>query len=511
MTEGTPIAYRASAGYIGGMAFVRRIGLLICLWGLVLGCSWGQGVLSASASDANSDILEFLSGDILRGRLLGMDTNGLRWQHGTNQPVLTVKPEGVYKVRLSKTHAVPAHRSDTIVRLLNGDELRGELREMDDRLLVLQTWYAGELHILRQGLASLQTGLSRYQVFYEGPEGMAGWTNQSGVRTDNQVIIINGIIQTPPASLPPNTMANGWHYYNGAFYGVNSGFLGRAMNLPPVSSIEFDVSWQGNLGLGIWFYTDRLGSPDGNGYFLQLSPRTLQLYRATRTGQNMTLGSVELPEVGRSFRVAIRTDIPNKTLALYVNDVLLRQWLDISNLEGLGNGLGFHLGGMSQKVRLANLRVTSWDGQIDRMGEFPVSPGQEVVRLQNKDRITGKVKNIRNGELVVQAPFGDLPLPLERVAGIDFVTGTSTNTNVTNPDAQIIRAFLHGGGRLTMRLENWNDRQITATGPFFERATFHPALFQSMQFNLSKPRLDLDFFDAPSRFVIAPEILLDGF
>jgi hypothetical protein len=286
--------------------------------------------------------------------------------------------------------------------------------------------------------------------------------------------------------------------------------LGRQLDLPPLSSIEFDLSWQGNFFLGVWFYTDRIGSPDGNAYLLQISPRNLQLCRATRTGNNMPLGTTDMPEGLRSVRLAIRTDVPNKTVAVYANDVLLRQWLDISNLEGLGRGLGFYLGGMAQQIRIANLRVTSWDGLVDLLPDAPQLAGQEVVRLLNKDRVTGRVKALRDGALLVQADFGELSLPFERVAAIDFAP-LSTNQPPAEADARLVRAFLYGGGRLTMRLESWEGRQITASGPFFQRATFHPALFQSLQFNLSQNRLDTDFFDAPSRFPISPEILLDGY
>ncbi|MCX8158022.1 MAG: hypothetical protein N3J91_16540 [Verrucomicrobiae bacterium] len=494
------------------MAFLSRLLLMMALAGM--------GLFSASAQNApatdgpvspSEDILEFLSGDILRGRLVGMDANGLRWQHSPEGTTLTIKPRGVYKVRLARTRPVPPHGTDSVVRLVNGDEIRGELQEMDDQTLVLRTWYAGNLRLQRQGLASLLTGLSRYKVIYEGPDSMSGWTNLSGVRTDVQFVIVGGVAQLVSPETQPRAVANGWHYHNGAFYGVNAGFLGRQLDLPPVSNIEFDLSWQGNFYLSIWFYTDRPASPDGNAYMLQVSPRNLQLCRATRTGNNMSLGMVDMPEGTRKIRLSIRTDIPNKTVAVYGNDVLLRQWLDISNLEGLGTGLGFYLAGMAQQVRIANLRVTAWDGQIDNYPETPVARGQELVRLLNKDRVAGRVKAIRKGELLLQADFGELPLPLERVAAIEFAAAKTTNAAPIADASQLVRAFLNGGGRLTMLLENWDERQVTASGPFFERAQFHPALFQSLQFNLNQARLDLDFFDAPAKFRVAPEILLDNF
>ncbi|WCJ59631.1 hypothetical protein NXS98_00500 [Fontisphaera persica] len=490
------------------MAFICRIALAFCLLGWVVGSVRGQAAAAIPGTlQGDQDLLEFLSGDVLRGRLLGMDTNGLRWQHASHEPVLTIKPQGVYKVRLARTQPLPVHRSDAMVRLVNGDEIRGELREMDERMVVLRTWYAGDLRLQRQGLASLQTGLSRYQVLYEGPDGLEGWTNQSGVRTD----FINGGWAAAFTSPQARFMVNGWHYYNGAFYGINAGFLGRQLDLPPVSCIEFDLAWQGSFYLTVWFYTDRIGSPDGNAYMLQVSPRNVQLARATRTGNNMPLGTTELPEGIRSVRLAIRTDVPNKTIAVYANDVLLRQWLDISSLDGLGRGLGFHLGGMAQQVRLSNLRVTTWDGQIDRLPEVLPAAGQEVIRLLNKDRIAGRVKGLREGVLLVQADFGELPLPLERVAGIDFAAPVVSNLPPAQAEASLVRAFLHGGGRLTMRVEGWAERQLTASGPYFDRTTFQSAMFQSLQFNLERNRVDMDFFDAPPRFPLSPEILLDGY
>ena len=502
----------AFAGTFNGMALIGRF---------FVAMAWlAMGWLSAGAQSApvvtspvpdSTDIVEFLSGDILRGRFVGMGPEGLRWQHETAGTTLTIKPQGVYKIRLARSRPVPVHGTDAVVRFVNGDEIRGELREMDEKTLVLRTWYAADLRVQRAGIASLLTGLSRYKVIYEGPDSMAGWTNLSGVRTDVQFVVIGGVPQLVSPETQPRAVANGWHYHNGAFYGVNAGFLGRQLDLPPVSSIEFDLSWQGNFYLSVWFYTDRTASPDGNAYLLQISPRNLQLCRATRTGNNMSLGMVDMPEGAKRVRLAIRTDVPNKTIAVYGNDVLLRQWLDISNLDGLGSGLGFYLAGMAQQVRIANLRVTTWDGRIDHYPETPLARGQELVRLLNKDRVAGRVKSIQNGQLLMQADFGELPLPLERVAGIEFVPPSTPHAPAHAAEAQLVRAFLHAGGRLTMRLESWDAQYITASGPFFERANFHPALFQSFQFNLNQTRLDTDYFDAPSKYRVAPEILLDNF
>lgn len=494
------------------MALLCRFMLAVALFGLGPLLSRGQGtVYLPQGIEATADLVEFLSGDLLRGRLLGTSTNGFRWQHNPNEAPLTLKPQGLYKVRLAQTRARPLTTNDAVVRLLNGDELRGELREMDDRTLVLRTWYAGDLRLHRQGLASLFTGLSRYQVLYEGPDSMEGWSHQPGVRTDTQLIVQNGVVQVVHAAPPSSALANGWHYFNGAFYGINSGFLGRNLNLPPVSNIEFDLSWQNNFYLAVWFYTDRTNSPDGNAYFLQLAPRSIQLCRATRTGHNMTLGSVEMPENAKKLRLAIRTDVPNKTIALFINDVLARQWLDISNLEDLGKGLGFHLAGLPQRVRLANLRVTTWDGRVERLPEMPLDPGRDVVRLLNQDRVTGRVKAIQNGHLLIEADFGELNLPLERVAGVDFASSAVTNAPPSSSDPFLVRASLHLGGRLTMRLEEWSSQQVVASGPYFDRATFAPALFQSLQFNLSQSRRDFDSYDAPTKFRVSPEILLDEY
>ena len=75
------------------------------------------------------------------------------------------------------TNPRPMPRPPTqAVTLTNNDELPGTLVSMDDKSLVLDTWYAGKITIPRdmvKGITPLKTGEG---TLYEGPTGLDGWT-----------------------------------------------------------------------------------------------------------------------------------------------------------------------------------------------------------------------------------------------------------------------------------------------------------------------------------------------
>jgi hypothetical protein len=456
--------------------FVLRI------WGLALGAIWLGGVaLVGAATPTNNaasasppppkDTLAFLNGDILRGSFLSFDAKGgVRWQNSCIKPVLTMDVGGVSQVTLSGPKAQRKARPDCVARLTNGDELMGSLVALDEKELTLDTWYAGPLTLSRPGLAALSLDMRRLNVIYEGPTSPDGWTFKG-----------NNLRATAPGKTPL-----GWQYKDEAFYGFGTGSVGRDVKLPRLSSLEFEMAWRGPLQLILFFYTDNLESYGGNTYGLQFGQRNISLQRQIWSGNSSDLGSLEVPALGRNqARLALHTDRENRTIALLIDDILVKQWTDSRDFNEAGTGVQFCLQGGPQAVKVSNLRVTAWDGRLDDLPSAIGSPADDLVRLANNDKMSGTLKGIRAGKAQMTTPFANLELPLDRINVIEF---GAAHTKTNAPSANDVRVFFAGRGRLTMRVERWDDLQMAGSNPYFGKARFLPWAFSAIQFNLDKQK-----------------------
>ena len=97
------------------------------------------------------EAIELLDGDTLGGRFIGLDPKkGVRWKHPAIAQELHFDPAKVARITVPRTGLPAGARHHACrVRLANGDELTGELKSLINDKLVLNTWYAGQLSIMR--------------------------------------------------------------------------------------------------------------------------------------------------------------------------------------------------------------------------------------------------------------------------------------------------------------------------------------------------------------------------
>src|ERR1043166_2819118 len=127
------------------------------------------------AQQPTSDALRFLNKDILHGTLvaIGKDS-GIVWQSPDAKDPISFKPANVIEVKLD-SHKPPESASQPghAVALTNDDELPGSIVSLDDKTLVLNTWYAGKLSIPRTMIKRITPLKSLAGAVYEGPPAPA--------------------------------------------------------------------------------------------------------------------------------------------------------------------------------------------------------------------------------------------------------------------------------------------------------------------------------------------------
>ncbi len=444
---------------------------------------------SPTASRRNVEAVYLKNGDIISGKFVGLDPkDGLVWEHPTIKPALKIDPASVARVTFAPRAGAPASkRQSSRVQLSNGDQLAGDLFEMDARKLVLKTWYGGDLALSRASLLSLVPGEETMGVLFDGPADDKGW-EFSNVHAAN--IPIN-------AQLPAEAMARIKAQASGAFQYKDGGFestgvgaqVGRNFELPDRMNLEFDIEWSTSMSFFVNLHTDQLKSADqGNTYSLRFTQSSAWLYKYER-GDNFSRSS----HVGTSAqynltsqlgarpmaRVSIRVDKPQKTIALLINGQFVHKWVDTGTFAGKGKGLVFSTR-TTYPVRLSGIRLSQWDGNLP--GKVEVAGGsdkEDFVRLANSDTLSGTLLDIKEGKMTFKTPFADnLPIPLNRISVIRFAKAEAPATAQKNP----VRISLKNQGQITCTLKEWKDGKVHLSSPTLGDATIDASVVESVDF-----------------------------
>lgn len=432
-------------------------------------------VVCAAASAPHAIL--FRNGDLLTGQLESLTpTNGLRWRHGDVAGAIQFQPDALAEIHLGSTPR-PATSSPTycFIRLTNGDELAGNLKSIDDRQLVIETWFAGTLTLPRPRVASLRPAGPTPRVIYAGPDGLDGWTMGK--------------------PLAGNANPGQWHFVNGAFVASQSASIARDLKLPASSSLEFDLAWRGQFRHAVALYSDTLQPvmldaaaeqpAFGDFYSLQMfhfgaQQMQVQLMHVRHKGPRRELGlAIFSMPTNNAAQIAIRSSREQKTINLFINSVLVKQWADPEFAVG-GTGVRFVAQPVGGSVRLSNLRVFEWDGRVaETLAPLVPNVTVDVGRLMNRDSVAGRLVELKDGKLRFAVADNFIEVPLDRVGQVDFATDRAQAAPFQPGD---IRVFFTGRGSLTFALESWTERGVRASSANFGTAEFAPQAFSRIVF-----------------------------
>ena len=426
----------------------------------------GTGVIRPEA-------LDFLNGDKLQGSFLSIDPKrGVRWRHPSMKQPIDINLASLSKVKLERARPTNSNvKPSCTVRLINRDELQGELVSLDTGHLTLVTWYAGTLVIPRPMIDVIVPGQGKGTSVYEGPTTLEGWTMRGG-----------GVRRGVNAAGP-------WRYSNGAFLCATSGSIGRDFRLPPMVNVEFEITWRRYIQFAVSIFTDNLESYGGNCYMFQFNNLSVYVQRMSRNGDSSSFGQAEIPGFSQKSkaRISIRANKEQKTLYLLVDGVLVKQWTDTADFSP-GSGLLFFQQGQTY-AKLSDIRISEWDGKLEdpTAAAAVAQANEDLVKLANADKITGTLKTIKDGKMSFDTSFAALDVPMDRVTQIELAGKAGKNPQ---PAPGEIRAVFAEGGSVTLQIERWDDRQVVASSPSFGKVKFAPLAFSAIQFNLDKRKAE---------------------
>ncbi len=447
------------------------------LWVLLI---WA-GTLSAQETDkpvltpgtnALRHALSFTNGDLLYGRLVSIDPKqGVQWRHPDVLEPVRFKTENLTEIQLAaQPGPETASPYPCIVHLRNLDEMEGNLISLDASQLVLQTWYAGKIVIPRSEVRVLVPVPRRLHLVYDGPTGMEGWTQAKSTAPMNEV--------------------GEWYYRNGAFYATHAASLARKLNLPPVASIEFDMTWRGALNVAIALYTDSLQpislrsketEPDFAGFYsLQMNTYSVNLLMVNKPDPLKNLGQVIVPTFSQknNAHITLKVSKEDRSITLLIDDVIVKQWIDDQKFNGEGSGMRFVHQGQGA-LKISNLHITEWDGRFEEKITPNTNSSNDLALLLNRDKVAGTLRNFHDGKLNFALPQAAIDVPIQRIAQLVLADGPPKDPH---PIGEDIRAYFEYRGSLTFKLERWDEKKVVGISPVFGRFEADPKAFGRIEF-----------------------------
>ncbi len=425
---------------------------------------------------APAAVVRFANGDRLSGGIASLTPETLVW----DSPVLE-KPSPFFLgevVDLTLPGESPEAEGDheATVTLTRGDVVRGRLLEVNDRIVALDTWFAGRIEFNRLMVANIRVDAPA-GMLYRGPAGLDGW------------VVANG--------------SKAWSYNRLAFVSKGAGSIARADLLPDECVVTFDAEWKADsFGLKLVLFSEDAenGSPS-SGYEMSFQRGSVYLRNVRTQG---FLGSSHSAALAESDRISIEVRASRKSgrVCLYINKRIVEVWNDPDSARGkFGKALHF-ISQNNMPLRITRIGVAGWDGQILELPEprpgmmrqwgvggmgglpkaAPKNPAKEGrMELANGDSIEGEVLAIENGAITVKTPLGEVKLPVGRLRTIAL---PKVETEEAIRRLGDIHAWFPDGGRITFRFDSMGDGTITGSSQNFGTATFKLAAFSRIEFNI---------------------------
>ncbi|MDB6039186.1 MAG: hypothetical protein JWM99_3027 [Verrucomicrobiales bacterium] len=418
----------------------------------------------------NAEALIFKNGDTLYGQLQSIGpTGGVSWTRSDLlAPVLFTQSqisEIEFPAHPASDHGQTNHCR---VQLINDDQLEGNLLQISEQEVILETWYANVIHLPRKSVLMIVPIPASKPPIFTGPISLDGWTQ--------------GTVN--PALTGGDT--GEWKFRNQAFYASKSASIARIVGLPDSAKLEFDMAWKGFFYLAIALYTDYLQpvnlltkdtDPNFGGFYsLQINNFSVDLLPVKRNEQLRRLGLTVIGTLNQktSAHFDIRMNKSRKLIALIIDGVLAKSWTDIDSFAGEGKGLRFVHQGQGS-LKLSNIKVSEWDGVFD---EAPTPlPGitEDTTYLRDSTTKAGSILGFQNGNLNIT----NGPLSLNRVRNIQL--GNKRSPEPTVPAGKV-RAYFATGGGITGTLEQWERNRAVISSPNFGRLEINPDVFSKLEF-----------------------------
>lgn len=442
---------------------------------------WVAGMCAIAVAD-DSALLLLRNGDQLPGRLLRMEQELCWWESSlliepagfsmgeiqemrhTQRPMLV--ENGQHRARV-ECHADLRQQHEK----RGGDVFSGQLRGLNDEVVILETPYAGLLRLPRAMVRSIQLKETASRL-YAGPADASEW-------------------QVEPAE--------SWEFAARSWKNRAAGHVSREFSeLPARYRFSFRLQWQQQLNLMLRFAQTGKADESQSYYALNIDEGMVHLQKEVGDGAAAAQGGM----IGEPVRLnwfrnrqqadlSVAVDTESGTIVLMAGDEVLQQWTDALGAPLTGKTWMFlHMNDSTGDLTISHCLLESWDGlqglpplALQRAIEVPEPrSGEQELVLSNGDILVAEVKGVEGEMLRLQTRWSELALPVARLRQIALKTAQHEERLLKKGD---VRAWLDDGDSITFRIAavDANGRWLGESQNFGE-AWFDPQAFTRVEFNL---------------------------
>jgi hypothetical protein len=354
------------------------------------------------------------------------------------------------------------------IYLTNGDVLQGKIVSMDEKCLVLDTWFAGQLRIERAMLKVISPQSSGGVAIYEGPNNLEEWAVKNYGNIEAAWQLKKGVLETTQGTIPIAKLLD---------------------KMPDKAEVQFEAAWNRNQSFSVYIcMASELMENTEEGYMVQMSGGQIYLNRVgVRTG-HMRVGQpafIEEIQNGRTNRACFNLliDKPNKSLTVLYNGRLIITWTDSAALTANGKYLGFQA--HNRDLRLSNIRVAEWDGTMPQITAKKEEVKDDLIRFVNSDMVSGTLLSITDQNVKFQTAYATIDIPLARAREIVM---SSTKAAKARRNQKDVRGFFTNQGSITFQLLKIEHETIQGESENFGKISAPLGAFRQINFNIYKER-----------------------
>lgn len=424
--------------------------------------------------------LHFNNGDSLKGQLVRMSpTNGVFWYRPEQKQPIRFATSNIAEIFLGDRAAydAPDAPARTLIRFANGDELVGNLVSITNDSVQLDTTYAGRLTLPRNSVASLLPRANTAGVIYDGVRDGSTWTH-------GDMSAVQGV------------PVGRWRFHNASLYSGAASSVAKNLNLPDEIRMDFDLYWSDLFSLAIGLHTDSLEPISLNArelepdfapfYSLWISPTATQLRVVPKAGPIRQLGSVfmRLPPGTNQVPFSVFASKRRNSVTIMAAGRVVHDWIDPNGWSAGGKGIRFVHQGYGN-VRIANLRVTKWDGKNMAAATLPPNPDVDVLLIDGTSALGGQLSGYTNGTFHFATGGQIRQVPFSRLTQAAFAT---KRLRPPPPDSDAVQVAFNGIGRLHGDLLSWDAKTAVLETQLFGKVAIRAQALGRIRFPKPKAR-----------------------
>jgi len=327
------------------------------------------------SSSAQADTVELKNGDILSGHISSLDENRVALISPLARKPLEIRAESIDRI-VFPDQAKDAPKHTERLTLTNNDVLPCKVLSMDDKNLLISTWYAGKFSVPRTSIHSLQFGISEDQSIYKGKDSLSQWSTREG----------------------------SWSRSDNSYSCRGAGTIARKLDLTRNVRFSFDLAWKEKPNFAFRFCAENDSAMTRQDtYELLFNSAGMQIRRFENSKQpGAPLAEIPIKPHSiseQSLHIDLRVNRDSQQITLFINGKEEGTWPD-PFATSKGNYIILNSRSSNNLTcSISNFQVSSInDGSLPRHRETNITTKTDILLDSEGEKISGSITSITEAE-----------------------------------------------------------------------------------------------------------------